>query len=223
MNDISNPEVSEREPVLSIVERVSEMLFGLFMALTFIGAVSIADTGDGGIRRMMIAAIGCNLAWGLVDAVMYLVRELTERGRRLSLLRAVRAAPDAETACALMRGALPRVFASVVSQDEIESIRRRLVALPEPPARPRLGRDDYLAALAIFVIVVATTFPVVLPFVLLDDVDAAKNLSRIIALVTLFLGGLALGRYAGYGSWRTGFAMTGLGIVLVLAINALGG
>jgi len=28
-----------REPVLDTVERVSEMCFGLFMALTFVGAV----------------------------------------------------------------------------------------------------------------------------------------------------------------------------------------
>ena len=31
-----------REPVLDTVERVSEMCFGLFMALTFVGAVSAA-------------------------------------------------------------------------------------------------------------------------------------------------------------------------------------
>ena len=39
----------------------------------------------------------------------------------------------------------------------------------------------------------------------------------------LFIGGLALGRYAGYGSWRVGVIMVGLGSGLVAAINALGG
>ena len=38
-----------------------------------------------------------------------------------------------------------------------------------------------------------------------------------------FIGGLALGRYAGYGSWRVGVIMVGLGSGLVAAINALGG
>ncbi len=56
------------------MDRVSEMLFGLFMALTFIGAISVAESGRAQIREMFIAALGCNLAWGLVDAVMYLVR-----------------------------------------------------------------------------------------------------------------------------------------------------
>ncbi len=222
MNDIHKPEVSEREPVLSIVDRVSEMLFGLFMALTFIGAVTIADAG-GGIREMMIAAIGCNLAWGMVDGVMYLVRGLTERGRRLSLVKAVRAAPDAASGCALLYQALPPVATSLLSATEIEAIRQRVIALVDVPDRPSLNREDFIAALAIFLVVVAATFPVVLPFMLLEDVIVAKNLSRGIALTMLFFGGLALGRYAGYGSWRTGFAMAGLGTVMILAINALGG
>jgi hypothetical protein len=62
-----------RESVLSPVDRVSELLFGLFMALSFVGAVSVAETGEQ-IEAMFIAAVGCNLAWGLVDAVMFLVR-----------------------------------------------------------------------------------------------------------------------------------------------------
>ena len=102
-------------------------------------------------------------------------------------------------------------------------MRGRIVALPSVPARPTLRWDDLLAALAIFLIVVAATFPVVLPFALIQDVGTAKTVSRVIALAMLFFGGLALGRYAGYGSWRVGFMMAGLGTALVIAINALGG
>jgi len=105
----------------------------------------------------------------------------------------------------------------------VEAIRGRIAALPRVPERPTLGWDDLLAALAIFLIVVASTFPVVLPFVLIGDVDTAKTVSRAIALAMLFFGGLALGRYAGYGSWKVGFMMAGLGTALVVAINALGG
>ena len=212
-----------REPVLSPVDRVSELLFGLFMALTFVGAVSVTDAGQGEIRSMFIAALGCNLAWGLVDAVMYLVRTVTDRGRSLTLVRSVRAAPDAETGRRIIERALSRDVAGFVSPTEIEAMRGRIVALTSLPARPKLNRDDFLAALAIFLIVVASTFPVVLPFALIADVGTAKNVSRAIALAMLFFGGLALGRYAGYGSWKVGLMMVGLGTALVVAINALGG
>ena len=102
-------------------------------------------------------------------------------------------------------------------------MRGRIIARTSLPARPKLNRDDLLAALAIFLIVVASTFPVVLPFMLFEDVGTAKNVSRAVGLAMLFFGGLALGRYAGYGNWKVGLLMAGLGTVLVLAINALGG
>ena len=209
--------------VLSPVDRVSEMLFGLLMALTFTGAVSVAESGNAAIRTMFIAALGCNLAWGLVDAVMYLVRTVTERGRLFTLVRAVQGAPDAQAGRAVVAESLSRVAAGLVSTAEIEAVRLRVLALPTLPARPRFVGRDILIALQIFLIVVISTFPVAVPFLVIGDVTLAQNVSRAIALAMLFLGGLALGRYAGYGSWRVGLIMTGLGTALIAAINALGG
>src|SRR4051812_47025499 len=74
-----------REPVLSTIDRVCELCFGLFMALTFVGAVSAATAGTSPGKVMFYTALGCNLAWGLADGVMYLVRTLTQRARRLEL------------------------------------------------------------------------------------------------------------------------------------------
>ena len=223
MTGESDIEPNSREPVLSPVDRVSEMLFGLFMALTFTGAVSVADQGDAPIRTMFIAALGCNLAWGLVDAVMYLVRTVADRGRLLTLMHSVRGSPDAQTGRALIESSLSRVAAGLVSAAEIEAMRGRIVALTALPARPKLNRDDLIAALAIFLIVVAATSPVVLPFMMIEDVGTAKNVSRAVALAMLFFGGLALGRHAGYGSWKAGLIMVGLGTGLVIAIKLLGG
>jgi len=223
INEEVRHEEPTREPVLSPIDRVSEMLFGLFMALTFIGAVSVAEPRDAQIRAMFIAALGCNLAWGLVDAVMYLVRTVTDRGRLLTMIRSVRDAPDAATGRLYIERALSRVAAGLVSPAEIEAMRGRIVALTNLPARPTVNRGDLTAALAIFLIVVAATFPVVLPFALIHDVGMAKNVSRAVGVAMLFVGGLALGRYAGYGTWKVGLLMAGLGAALVVAINALGG
>lgn len=224
---MSEPEIAPppaREPVISPVDRVSEMLFGLFMALTFVGAVSIAEAGTGRaeIRALLAAALGCNLAWGLVDAVMYLVRTITDRGRALTLVHSVRGA-DPASGRALINSSLSKTVAGLVTDTEIEAIRERIVAAPSVPQRPRLKSADLLAAVAVFLLVVAATFPVALPFVMTDDVELALTVSRIIALTMLFFGGLALGRYAGYGSWKVGFMMAGLGAALVMAVVALGG
>ena len=154
---------------------------------------------------------------------MYLVRTVTDRGRSLTLVRSVQAAPDAEAGRRLIEGSLPGIARGLVSSADLEAIRGRIVALTSLPVRPKLQGDDWLAAFAIFLIVVASTFPVVLPFWFIQDVGTAKNVSRAIALAMLFFGGLALGRYAGYGSWKAGFIMAGLGAALVAAIMALGG
>lgn len=222
MQKATNIENTTRERLLSPVDRVSEMIFGLFMALTFVGVVSMATADREEIRTMLIAALGCNLAWGIVDAVMYLVRTIAERGRMLTLVCAVRAA-DEESGRALIEGALSPAMAKLVSTDEVEAMRGRVITLPAPPARPRLRGEDWLAAFGIFLIVVASTFPVALPFVLIDDPADALSVSRAIAIGMLFLGGLALGRYAGYGSWKTGAMMAGLGIGVVAVVVALGG
>ena len=77
---LSDPSDSHRA-VLSPVDRVSEIVFGLIMALTFTGSLSVATAERAEVRDMLIGALGCNIAWGLVDAVMYVLIELTERGR----------------------------------------------------------------------------------------------------------------------------------------------
>ena len=131
-----------REPVLSPVDRVSELLFGLFMALTFVGAVSVAKAGREEIRAMFAAALGCNLAWGLVDAVMYLVRTITNRGRSLTLVRSVRDAPDAETGRRLIERSLSQRAAVLVSSTEAEGIRAadRGAVLPAEATEAGMGR-----------------------------------------------------------------------------------
>ena len=133
----------------------------------------------------------------------------------------MRAAADAEAGRALIERSLPDI-AGVVSPAELEAIREGLVASPLPE-RPSLKREDLLAAAETWVIVVAATLFVMLPYALIGDVRLAKIVSRAVALAMLFLGGVALGRYAGYGGWKAGFIMVALGIGLVCAIIALGG
>lgn len=209
--------------LLDPIERTAEILFGLIMVLTFTGSLSVAEAGREDIRMMLIGAIGCNLAWGIIDAVMYLMATLTERGRNLMSIRAVRNASKAEDAHRVIADALPPVVAEVMRPEEIESIRQRVNALPEPQKKPRLGKDDWLAALAVFAWVFVTTFPVVLPFLFMHDAKPALRVSNAIAIVMLFLVGFSYGRLAGHRPWLMGLAMVFVGAVLVAVTIALGG
>ena len=146
----------------------------LIMAVTIVGSLSAATAGRNDVRTVLWGALGCNLAWGLVDAIMYLVRLATERAR------------NAE--CSIL---VPRHF---------------------------------VEALGVFVAVVVATFPVVVPFMVLDDVAHAMRVARAITLAMLFVAGFALGRYAGYAHpVRTGLLMSAFGAVVIAVVMALGG
>jgi|SRR5215470_4926297 len=212
----------EREPLLDPVNRVSEVMFGLIMAVTIVGSLSIATAKGKDVQTALAAALGCNFAWGLVDAVMYLVRALTERTRVVALAKRI-VSTDRDSARQLIRAALSPHVRAITGPVELEGMRRHLLDLPRP-VRGGLSRRDYLAAIGVFLLVVAGTFPVVLPFLLTDDVGLAMSLSRLITLAMLFVGGLVLGRYAWHARpvW-TGCLMLLLGGALIVAVVVLGG
>src|SRR4051794_38730428 len=115
------PKSSKR--VLDPHERIAEVLFGLIMVLTFTGSLSVAEARRESVKTMLIGALGCNLAWGIIDGVLYLMGCLAESDRKLTMLRAVRKATDSQKAQRLIAAALPASVASVLRPEELDSIR----------------------------------------------------------------------------------------------------
>jgi hypothetical protein len=209
--------------VLEPIDRVSEVLFGLIMVLTFTGSLSVADAGRDDVRTMLIGALGCNVAWGIIDAMLYLMGSLARKGQSLVTYLAVRKAADPQEAQRLIADALPPVVASILEPAELEAMRRRLLQLPEPPERPGLSKDDWVGALGVFLIVFVSTFPVVIPFIFMQNVGPAMRVSNAIAIVMLFLTGYAFGSITGRHPWLVGLVMVVVGSMLVGMTMALGG
>jgi VIT1/CCC1 family predicted Fe2+/Mn2+ transporter len=216
-------EPERRERILNTVDRVCEICFGLFMALTFVGAVKAVTAGEDEGHKMFFAALGCNLAWGLADAVMYLVRTLADRGQRLKLASAVKLEQDHAVAVRVLRDALPEKLEPLFEDADLERIRARLATASTLPPRANFVVSDFVGALGIFLLVVLGTFPVAVPFLVVSDVTTALITSRVLTLAMLFIAGVALGRYTGAGAMKAGVAMIALGIFLTMAIIKLGG
>jgi VIT1/CCC1 family predicted Fe2+/Mn2+ transporter len=209
--------------VLEPIERITEVLFGLIMVLTITGSISVAEAGRENVRTMLIGALGCNLAWGLIDGVMYLMGCLSRQAEGIRTVLAVRRAAEPEAAHRVIAGAMPPLVASVFQPAELERVRLYLNRLPEPPALPGLQGRDWLGALGVFLLVFLSTLPVVLPFVFARETARALRVSNGIAIGMLFLTGYAFGRSTGYRPWAMGTAMVGVGCVLVGLTKALGG
>jgi hypothetical protein len=218
------PATSKRaRRILSPIDLASEVIYALIMVTTFTATLSVAESGQGAVRTMLFGAIGCSLAWGIVDAVVYLLGKMSQRARDQRLVRMVQSAPDPNSARELISHALSPAVVSVLTQDQFEDIRLRLMGLRRPGAGPRLHRSDWLGAVAILGVVLVATFPIVVPFLLMSNVIHALRLSNAIAIAILFLAGFSIGRYAGERAWQTGLIMVAIGVVLVAITVALGG
>jgi VIT family len=213
----------ESRHVLQPGERIAEVLFGLIMVLSFTGSLSVADAGRDDVRTMLIGALGCNIAWGIIDGILYLMDCLSERGRDIRALRAARNAAAPEDAHRVIAEALPPMVAEALGPGEYEVVRQKLLRAPEPPSRPWLSKADWLGGLAVFFWVFVTTFPVAIPFIFMHDVARAMRVSNGIAVGLLVITGYAFGRITNYHPWLTSLAMVVLGVALVAATIALGG
>jgi VIT1/CCC1 family predicted Fe2+/Mn2+ transporter len=213
---------SRPKAILDPLDRSSEVLFGLIMALTFTTTFEVATAGRADVRTMLIGALGCNLAWGIVDGVMFVVTCSVEKYRFHSRIRAVQSA-DAKGAARILEEELPEGWGPLLDPADIERMVGRARSLPSPDP-PRLTLDDLRAGAAVCVLVFLSTLPVALPFLLFRDLFLAARVSDATALVMLFVIGTSLGRHAGRRRPRlVGLVMVVLGVVLSAIAIQLGG
>jgi VIT1/CCC1 family predicted Fe2+/Mn2+ transporter len=213
----------KEEGLLSPMERIAEVIYGIIMALTFTGTLSIAKANTTEVREMLLAAIGCNIAWGFVDGVMYVLTNLTTRLRGRTLIRFLRENPKSPEAQKLMADFLPPIITSVLTTDDLNSISRKLQHLPATTTERPLRPLDFRNGLAIFLFVFLSTFPVAVPFLFTKDVRLALRISNIVAIILMFICGWLLGRYGGSNKLVMGIAIAVIGAILVITTIALGG
>ena len=209
--------------MLDPVERACEILFGVIMVMTFTGSISVAEGAAADTRSVLMGAIGCNLAWGIADAAMYLLASFSERARGLATLKAIHRSPDRTDAHRLVLDALPPVVSSVLTPADVDTMCQRLNQLPDPESLVPLKRADFAGAAGVFLLVFLSTFPVVIPFFFVREVGLALRVSNAVAIAMLFVAGWSLGRHTGRPGWRTGLGMVLVGFVLVGIVTALGG
>jgi hypothetical protein len=219
LHDLVHPSKRILEPM----ERITEVLFALIMVLTFTCSFSVAGAGREEVRTMLIGALGCNLAWGIIDAVFYLMSSFSAQGQGILRLRVLREDSSPAQAHRIIAHALPPVVSSVLSSSDFESMRQKLNRLRDLPPCPRFRKDDWLGALAVFLIVVLATLPVIFPFALIENARRALRVSNGIAIGMLFLTGYAFGRCSSHRPLRMAAAMVILGGAMVAITISLGG
>ena len=206
---------------------LAEILFGLIMTLTFtLGAgLMIEDEGKAGARELLIAVIGCNVAWGIIDAALYLVGQLFDRGRLQRIGLAIKRATHRADAVTLIAEELNPLLGGLLSPRETEALYERIVDNVARKAEKRnsITREDWLGAVVSFFLVVISSIPAAIPFLLIDDARFALRVSNVVLIALLFFTGYWWARYTVSRPWIAGVAFLFIGSALVVAAIALGG
>ncbi len=207
-------------------DSLSEILFGLIMTLTFtLGAGIMVREDPNAVRELLIATVGCNIAWGLIDGLMYLAGQRFERGRRARLADTIRAEANEEKAARRVAGELDELLELVTEESDRASLYRKIVRSVregEPPST-RLTRQDVYGGVESFFLVFLSSIPAALPFLFFDEAWFALRVSNTILIGLLFVVGYRWARYTNLPPLRVGVALTVSGVALVSIALALGG
>jgi len=211
---------------LDPASRLGEILFGLIMVLTVTLAAGLTVTDDkAGVRELLLAAVGCNVAWGIIDAALYLMNCLTVRRGKLRLVEAVKRAPNQEAALALIKSEVEPDLQAMLDDEDADAF--SLSAL-KYITRARasgltLTRDDFYGAIACFWLVFISCFPAVVPFLIFSRPHFALRVSNFLLIALLFLVGQKWAQYAGVNRLLAGSVMVAIGLTLVGIAILLGG
>jgi hypothetical protein len=210
---------------LDPVDSLGEVLFGLIMALTITLGVGLLSRRQGfDIHELVVGLVGCNLAWGIIDAVLYLLGSIFSRNQRVQFVRRLRAANEQQAIAAVREEFglgdepdLPQADRDALHVLVGDVLRRA------GTERARLRPQDFKAAAAVAALVTLTAVPGALPFLFVSDAWLALRTANLIQVALLFWVGFHWAGYTGGNPWRTGAVILALGIVLVLVAVALGG
>lgn len=212
---------------LDPASRLGEVLFGLIMVLgATLTAGLTAEDGEKGARQLLKAAIGCNVAWGIIDGVMYVMNCVTVRSGRARLFQAVQKAPGSQAALDAIRDELGPGLEPLAGPRDREALYQ---AVQEhlrhaKPARVSMTREDFYGALACCWLVMVSCLPAALPFLVFKHQPVfALRVSNALLIAMLFLVGYKWAHFTNANRWAAGLTMVAIGLMLVGLAAMLGG
>lgn len=216
------------------VDRLVEGIYSVLIVLTFTLAFDVfqAHTEQGAnfvsavVFQLFVAALGCAIAWGLIDGVMYVLTSMFERGEQRRLFLAIHDAANEEAGLALLAERLDDTYAEIATTEERNAHYRDLYTRLRNVAPRAVGfkKEDFAGALGVALVAVLAALPVVLPLLLAPiNPLLAVRLSNLAAIGMLYWMGHSWGKHVGGVPWKVGLALMLIGIVMVSVAIPLGG
>jgi len=196
------------------------------MAMTVASSTKLAS-GEGVLsaRIIIFAVLGCNIAWGVVDGIMYVFNNLLERGRLSKFVSYVKSYNPEKTIPIVENEIESSIFSSLDHEEKKRLSAELLKSISKvQPKKAHITRDDVFGAFASFLLVFASGFIVVVPFFFLpNNVYLALKLSNLASIIILFTVGYQWAKYTDRNKIRTGAGMVLIGFVVAAVTILLGG
>ena len=206
--------------------RLGEILFGLIMVLsvTLMASFTVAD-GKKGVRQLLLAAIGSNVAWGIIDATMYIMNTMVIRRGKIRLVEAVQRASDPGAALALVKDRVEPELQELLGPEKAEAFSKSVLThiVGAHIKEGILTKEDFYGALASFWLVFVSCLPATIPFLVFREPQVALRVSNFLLIAGLFYVGQKWADYAGKNRLAVGSAMVAVGLALVGVAIFLGG
>jgi hypothetical protein len=185
--------------------RLGEILFGFIMVLTvtLTARFGVAD-GKRGVRQLLLAAVGSNVAWEFIDAVMYIMNCMVARRGKIRLVEAVQRAPDQERALVLIKHRVEPDLQEFLGPEKADAFSRSIlehITGAQIATRRILTKEDFYGALASFWLVFVSCLPAAIPFLIFSEPQVALRVSNFLLIVGLFYVGQKWAHYAGRNPW----------------------
>jgi len=211
---------------LDPASRLGEILFGLIMVLTvtLTASFTVAD-GRKGVRQLLLAAIGSNVAWGIIDASMYIMNAIVVRRGKIRLVEAVQRASDPGAALVLVKDRVEPELQELLGPEKAEAFSKSVLThiVGAQITERILTKEDFYGALASFWVVFVSCLPAAIPFLVFSQPQVALRVSNFLLIAGLFYVGQKWADYAGKSRLAVGSAMVAVGLALVGVAIFLGG
>jgi hypothetical protein len=169
----------------------SEPMFGVIMVVCFTSILrahpNLAEIIMG---RVLLAALFCCIAWGLVDGIFYAWEAHYELDKKKKLLALVQAPNDPKKAREVVEDHLGDTIVSLMDEKDKEQIYQIVEKSISGVDLGRVGiKEDIVTILIAFGLVVGSSIIVMIPFLLFSPVMTALKISNVTGIFLLFFMG----------------------------------
>jgi VIT1/CCC1 family predicted Fe2+/Mn2+ transporter len=214
-------------------ERLVEILYGLVIALTITSAIRVV-TGGGtlNINLMAETSLGAGVAWGIIDAMLYILVVIFQKHRYTRIASRISSAKDETEALEAIQDDLEDSLVGTLDAEDQKSVYRLVLhaqrrsskaSFTHQPKLISIAREDIFGAIQVFMAMLMATLVVIVPLWLINPPHVAVLVSNIVAFVALFVVGYTWARHTNIRKTLFGIALVTLGVAIVVISLALGG